>query len=88
MADKKCDYRKASEHGLIRPDRWEVGAAHHPISERLMDFLLSHDFLDYDDYFGWKVGGDGDNGEILMYQLDAFFELMDLTGGKDAFPDC
>jgi len=25
----------------------------------------------------WKVGGDGDIGEELMYQMDAFFELLD-----------
>jgi hypothetical protein len=30
------------------------------------------------DYFCWKTGGDGDNGETLMYQMDAFFELFDL----------
>lgn len=84
---KKCDYRKASEDGIIRPDRWEKGDPHHPVSERIMNFLMDHDYLDYDDFFCWKVGGDGDNGETLMYQLDAFFELMDKTGGRDAFPD-
>ena len=28
--------------------------------------------------FYWKQGGDGDNGEALMYELDAFFELLDI----------
>jgi hypothetical protein len=35
------------------------------------------DFKDYDDSFQWNIGGDGDNGETLSYQLDAFFEYMD-----------
>lgn len=41
---------------------------------------MEHDFNDYDDHFCWKKGGDGDNWETLMYQMDAFFELMDWTG--------
>jgi hypothetical protein len=28
----------------------------------------------------WKTGGDGDNGEELMYHLDAFFEMLDKKG--------
>ena len=47
------------------------------MSERIMAFIMEHDFNDYDDHFCWKKGGDGDNGETLMYQLDAFFELLD-----------
>ena len=50
---------------------------HHPESIRLMKFLADHDFNDYNDYFCWKYGGDGDNGEALMYQMDAFFEARD-----------
>jgi hypothetical protein len=37
----------------------------------------AHDFNDYADSFGWKVGGDGDNGETLMYEMDAYFEQKD-----------
>ena len=48
-----------------------------------MAFLSEHDFLDYNDYFCWKVGGDGDNGESLMYQMDAFFELLDREKNED-----
>lgn len=47
------------------------------MSVRLMKFLEEHDLKDYGDYFGWNVGGDGDNGETLMYQMDAFFEMLD-----------
>lgn len=73
----KEDYKNAQDLGLTKLDRWEDGIDHHPMSERLMRFIAKHDFNDYDDYFCWKVGGDGDNGESLMYEMDAFFEMMD-----------
>jgi hypothetical protein len=71
------DYARAQELGLTKKNRWEDGIDHHPMSERLMRFLAKHDFEDYGDYFCWKLGGDGDNGEALMYQMDAFFEMLD-----------
>ena len=74
------DYQKAKELGLTDLNRWEDGIDHHPMSERLMDFLMEHDFEDYNDHFCWKKGGDGDNGESLMYEMDAFFELIDRSG--------
>jgi hypothetical protein len=40
-----------------------------------MRFVAEHDFNDYDDYFCWKLGGDGDNGETLIYIMDAYFEM-------------
>ena len=54
-------------------DRWHDGLNHHPKSIRLMNFLKEIDFKNYGDFFCWKTGGDGDNGETLMYQLDAYF---------------
>lgn len=54
--------------------RWEDGVEHHPESVRLMKELMAVDFDLCGDSFGWKVGGDGDNGETLMYQLDIIFE--------------
>lgn len=72
----KTEYEKAKELGLIY-DRWSQGAEHHQKSIRLMEFLVKIDFHDYCDYFCWKTGGDGDNGETLMFQMDAFFELLD-----------
>lgn len=71
------DYRTALELNLTTKDRWADGIDHHPMSKRLMKFISDHDFVDYKDYFCWKIGGDGDNGETLMYQMDAFFELLD-----------
>lgn len=77
------DYIKAKEFGLTNKDRWAEGIEHHPMSKRLMDFIADHDFNDYNDYFCWKVGGDGDNGEALMYEMDAFFEMLDREAHND-----
>lgn len=73
---------KLEESGQIpSPDkRWPEGIKHHPKSKRLFQFLMDYDFEQYQDCFCWKRGGDGDNGEILMYQLDAFFEMLDKKG--------
>ena len=76
----KEDYQSAQAQGLTQKDRWSEGIEHHPKSIAIMSFLSEHDFNDFGDYFGWKMGGDGDNGETLMYQLDAYFELQDLKG--------
>lgn len=77
------DYEKARELGLTNINRWEEGVEHHPMSERIIEFLEEHDLNDYGDYFCWKSGGDGDNGEALMYQLDAFFEMLDKVENND-----
>jgi hypothetical protein len=88
------DYEEARHRGvnLGEIDRWENGLPHHPMSERLMDFIADHDFADYDDYFCWKQGGDGDNGETLMYEMDAFFEFLDLqrqdSSPEKSYDDC
>jgi len=76
------DYNLAKITKLTDKKRWEEGIDHHPMSERLCRFLTMHDFNDYDDHFSWKIGGDGDNGETLMYQMDAFFEMMDLRNAE------
>lgn len=54
--------------------RWEEGKPHHPMSEKLMKWLMDIDLNAYGDYHCFKVGGDGDNGETLMFQMDGFFE--------------
>lgn len=71
-------YDFAKENGLTNQDRWSDAKAHHPESLKLMSFLKDHDVNDYNDYFEWKSGGDGDNGETFMFQLDAYFEALDL----------
>jgi len=69
---------RAKENGLTDLKRWEDGIEHHPKSQELMEFLAEHDFKDMDDYFCWKIGGDGDNGESLMYEMDVYFEQKDI----------
>jgi len=69
-------YQCSKKEGRTSIDRWENGIDHHPISIMLMSFLSEHDFCDYNDHFCWKYGGDGDNGETLMYEMDAFFETV------------
>jgi hypothetical protein len=72
------DYKKVCKLKLDTLDkRWKNGKEHHPMSQRIMDFLEEYDFNQNGDRFCWKIGGDGDNGEDLMYELDAFFEMLD-----------
>ncbi len=80
-------YSKAKKSGVIDQDRWLLGLDHHPKSIELMYFLEKHDFNNYSNYFEWKIGdNDGEvllneellNGEILMYEMDAYFEQKDL----------
>lgn len=58
-------------------DRWEKGIPHHPKTIALMERILDIDYYFNDDYFSWKLGGDGDNGEIFAYTLDVYFEEED-----------
>jgi len=70
------DYEQAKKSGFTSLDRSGNGIDHHTMSKRLVEFLSAHDFHDYGDYFGWKIGRDGYNGETLMHQMDAFFETL------------
>lgn len=54
--------------------RWQEGIDHHPESEKIVRRIADLDFKHNGDYFEWKIGGDGDNGEVLMYLLDMYFE--------------
>jgi len=58
-------------------NRWEKGVGHHPKSKQMFDSLEACDWIFGGDYFYWKSGGDGDNGEHLMYEMDIIFELED-----------
>lgn len=62
--------------------RWEEGIPHHPQSVALFTFLRQIDLLYGGDYFKWKVGGDGDNGEHMLYEMDIYFETLDHLGTK------
>lgn len=61
-------------------DRWADGVRHHPKSLEIIKFIQEIDFHVYGDHFGWTWGGDGDNGETLMHQLDAYFEQLEREG--------
>lgn len=80
-ANKKIfdPYRK---HNIeLDPEkRWEAGTDHHPKSVELMEHIEKLDLCFNDDSFCWKTGGDGDNGESLMYLMDMYFELQDKLG--------
>ena len=54
--------------------RWEADTPHHKSSEHLFNILADIDRVYGNDYFCWKSGGDGDNGEHLMYEMDIHFE--------------
>jgi len=56
--------------------RWEKGLDHHPEARKLAREIAGLD-LDNGDYFCFKFGGDGDNGEHLTYLLDCHFECKD-----------
>ena len=57
--------------------RWENATPHHPKSIALYKKLADVDFKFGGDFFNWSSGGDGDNGEHLMYELDIIFETED-----------
>lgn len=70
---------EAIQKEVVR-DRWSDGTAHHPTSLEALRFISELDDKAYGGYFDWRIGGDGDNGETLAYQLDAFFEFKDSQG--------
>lgn len=55
-------------------ERWKRGIPHHPKSVEIFKAIEENDWKYGGDYFCWKSGGDGDNGEHLMYLLDIHFE--------------
>lgn len=57
--------------------RWEQKIPHHPHSMALFNILRTVDEKYGGDTFDWRCGGDGDNGETLMYELDIYFELLE-----------
>lgn len=62
--------------------RWERGVPHHPKSVTMGENLECADWLFCSDFFGFKFGGDGDNGEFLLYELDIIFDLEDAEKEK------
>lgn len=52
--------------------RWELGLPHHPESNKIKKIIKQ-----YDTNGEFEFGGDGDNGETLLYILDVYFEKRD-----------
>jgi hypothetical protein len=73
----KTSIKKVEGVNYSITDRWEKGIDHHPKSESLMKEIEKIDYNYCNDYFCWKTGGDGDNGETLMYILDIMFDEQD-----------
>ena len=87
----KCDshvmdlWRKCESVGVVADinKRWEEGIDHHPRAIEMFDIIKEADWAFCDDHFCWKSGGDGDNGEALMYSLSVMFELYDKLEKKE-----
>lgn len=58
-------------------ERWEQGIDHDPRSIDLFKHIAKVDFEENSDSFRFKSGGDGDNGECLMYLMDDYFYELD-----------
>lgn len=54
-------------------DRREKGVPHEQKSVELFNAIRRIDGKYGGDFFDWRAGGDGDNGEHLMYLLDIHF---------------
>ena len=57
--------------------RWENGVDHHPESEKMIRIMSDLDWAFLGGTLDIKCGGDGDNGEFMMYMLDIYFEAKD-----------
>lgn len=60
--------------------RWSAGEPHDPRSTALFETLRE---IDVDEELAWECGGDGDNGETLMWQLDVHFWMQDRKKTKE-----
>lgn len=67
--------RKIVEKNINK--RGELEIEHHPKSIELFKNIAYIDSKYGGNSFSWKSGGDGDNGEMLMYALDIYFECLD-----------
>ena len=73
MNDKNDKKDKKVETDIVK--RWEQGIEHDPKSKELVKSIAYLDYKYGNDFFNFKIGGDGDNGEHLMYLLDIYYEL-------------
>lgn len=57
--------------------RWENGIQHHPESVKIVQAMSQLDGMLNSYALDINIGGDGDNGEAMMYLLDVYFEGRD-----------
>lgn len=57
--------------------RWEDEIPHNPKSIELYRAISNIDRKYGNDHFEFKSGGDGDNGEHLMYLLDIYYDQQE-----------
>lgn len=62
-----------SQKVLSVEERWEQGIPHEDESVKLFESIRKIDEQHGGDYFDFKAGGDGDNGEHLMFLMDIHF---------------
>jgi hypothetical protein len=62
-------------------ERWNQGIDHDPRSIAIYQGIAKIDYEECNDSFCFKSGGDGDNGETLMFLLDIYFEDEDKKKG-------
>lgn len=74
------------KYGVVLEGRWEKGTEHHPEARSNLASLYWLDFHEYNDYFSWNMGGDGDNGEILIEEYSIILELRDAKL-KEQYPE-
>lgn len=65
--------------------RWEEGMDHHPESQAVVRAMSRIDSLLGGDSLDISTGGDGDNGESMMFCLDVYFEAKDRGLDFDQF---
>lgn len=68
--------KKIPKHISVN-DRWEKGIDHDPRSTEILNFMDKLDWEECDGSADLQFGGDGDNGEHLLFLMDVYFELKD-----------
>jgi hypothetical protein len=61
--------------------RWENGVNHHPKSLEFASHINEIERKHKSDFY-LDFGGDGDNGETVLFLLDIFFEAQEKNGKK------
>ena len=71
------------KHNPTVGERWENGMPHDPRSVAIFKGIARVDAEQCSNSFDWRYGGDGDNGEELMFALDVHFADADAQTEAD-----